>query len=458
MIRRFSEEVAGARGHGTTLPQLRASRRATRGSPLQRGTCPVAAASSTDVQETHDSMNESVTNTSLIPPETAVAWAIGSTIKSPWNQSTQRMGLKCEASRVIIPHLWRRSVPVGLGSESCKMLHADEILRSAPLDWLLSRESFVRYRTLRDVLNLPETHDEVQAARRRVPSHAAIQTLLSRRNRNGYWGTRKDLHTWWPKKDTTFWLLGVLADFGLRKADRGLAKACEYVISTQHAEGGFGWSPPPTPAECFTGILTEALAKLGYADDPRLARAYDWLLSRQRSDGGFWCKRTAQPGGPRQAEPSCAFASLCVLAALVQHPVHRRSASTERAVAFLLSCWERRDEVKYAGHDSQIGKGWEKLKYPFTDYRVLKYLDAVSRTPFARSDRRALEILDMMVSKRDREGRFTPESIHRAYSDFDVGQKRFPSSWLTSLVYGVVRRWASADRPAGSAGPIAREG
>lgn len=317
----------------------------------------------------------------------------------------------------------------------------DDILRSIPVDWLLSSEPFVQYRTLIDLLDLPESDDRVRAARRAVPRHKLIRAILSNQNRDGYWGSPTDLFTWWPKKDTTFWLLGILADFGLRKRSPRIGTACEYVFSTQHESGGFGWGPPLTPAECFTGILVEALAKLGYVHDPRLESAYQWLLSRQRHDGGFWCKNTGQAGGPRQGEPSCAFGSLCALGALAQHPAHRQGEGARKAVPFLLTCWEKRGQIKYAGHDSEIGAGWEKLKYPYTDYRILKYLDILSRVPFARTDPRSREVLELLISKRRGDGKFVPESIHKAYSNFDFGRKRVPSRWLTALTYGAIKRW-----------------
>jgi hypothetical protein len=313
-------------------------------------------------------------------------------------------------------------------------------LKSLPLDWLLAGEPHVRYRTLVDLLGRPQTDAQVLAAKRAISRHKPIRQIFARQNKLGYWGTAKDIYTWWPKKDTTFWLLGMLADFGLSKSNRRIAAACEYVFSTQHDSGGFGWAPPPTPAECFTGILVEALAKLGYADDPRLDNAYAWLASRQRGDGGFWCKNTGQPGMSRQHEPSCPFASLCVLGALSRHPAYRDTELAGKAVGFMLACWQRRGTIKYAGHDSRIGTGWEKLKYPFTDYRILRYLDVLSQFPAARADPRTLQVLAVLEAKRDAQGRFRPESIHKVWSDFDFGQKASPSRWLTLLACRIIQR------------------
>lgn len=320
------------------------------------------------------------------------------------------------------------------------MKKLDSFLKSMPVDWLLDGEPFVKYRTLIDLLDEPEKGKEVAKNKRLICNHGSIKQIFDRQNKDGYWGTPKDIYTWWPKKDTTFWVLGILADFGLKRDNENIARACEYVFSTQLAEGGFGWAPPPTAGDCFTGILTESLAKCGYVSDPRLEKSYQWLAGRQRLDGGFWCKNTGQPGGPREKEPSCAFGTLCVLGALVQDHELKTSTIARRSAEFLLECWENRGKIKYAGHDSQIGQGWEKLKYPFTDYRILKYLDIVSQLEFARGDHRMNSNMHMLVAKKDEEGRFCAESIHKVWLNFDFGQKILPSRWITLLVYRAVKR------------------
>jgi prenyltransferase beta subunit len=235
-------------------------------------------------------------------------------------------------------------------------------------------------------------------------------------------------------------MLGVLNDFGLNKNTPAIARACEYVFSTQLPDGSFGWAPPPTSGECFTGILTGSLTGLGYRSDRRIQKAYRWIGRRQRNDGGFWCKNTGQPGGPREGEPSCAYGSLCVLGALSMNNKLKSSEITSKAIDFLLGCWDNRGKIKFAGHDSQIGRGWEKLKYPFTDYRILKYLDILTRFDKAKSDSRVYDMVDMLISKGDPDGRFHAESIHKAWSDFDFGQKKSPSRWITCLVYRIIKR------------------
>jgi len=313
-------------------------------------------------------------------------------------------------------------------------------LKNELVQWLLAGQPWVVYRTLIDLVDREDSDSSVLAARKAIRQHRHVTKIFRGLNEEGYWGKQNDIHTWWPRKGTTFWLLPVLADFGYTVADGRIARVCEYVFSTQLQTGAFGWDPPTKPADCHTSIIVESMAKMGLLQDPRLRRAYDWLNRRQRLDGGFWCKDTGQIGGPRQGEPSCAMATVFVLGAFAQNSELKNSYAAIRGVDFLFKCWENRGRVKYAGHDSQVGTDWKKLKYPFTDYKILKFLDVLSRFEHAKQRLRESEMLNLLLSKQDEKGRFTPESTIKIWSDFDFGQKEKPSRWITLLALRIAKR------------------
>lgn len=129
-----------------------------------------------------------------------------------------------------------------------------------------------------------------------------------------------------------------------------------------------------------------------------------------------------------------------VLGALAQNPKLRKGEVAMKGVAFLFGCWENRGKIKYAGHDSQMGTSWEKLKYPFTDYKILKFLDVLSRFKYAKQRLQKAEMVNLLVSKRHSDGRFTPESIHKVWSSFDFGQRKKPSRWITLLALRILKR------------------
>lgn len=316
----------------------------------------------------------------------------------------------------------------------------EALLREELVDWLLAGEPWVVNHTLVDLLDRSEKDEAVVSARMAIPEHPLVKKIFKRLNREGYWGRPKDIHTWWPRKGTTFWILPVLADFAFTVADKRIARACEYVLSTQLPSGAFGWDPPMKPGDCHTAIIIESLAKLGLLGDRRLERGYEWLVERQRLDGGFWCKDTGRIGGPRENEPSCAMATMFALGAFAQNPELRDAEVVTKGIDFLLECWEKRGATKYAGHDSQIGTGWEKLKYPFTDYKILKFLDVLSQFEYAKRRLQKSEMVKLLLSKVDDAGLFTPESIHEVWADFDFGQKNAPSRWITLLALRIAKR------------------
>jgi hypothetical protein len=313
------------------------------------------------------------------------------------------------------------------------------LLKKELIQWLLEGEPWATYRTLTDLLDKDEHDEPVLTARKATSEHLFIRKIFAGLNQDGYWGAPKDIHTWWPRKGSTFWILPVLADFGLTAEDERIRGACEYVFSIQLESGGFGWDPPSATGDCHSAIIIESLARLGFLHDERLEKAYEWLSSRQRLDGGFWCKNTGQIGGPRENEPSCAMATMFVLGAIAQNPELRNTDIARKGCAFLFSCWENRGKIKYAGHDSQIGTGWEKIKYPFTDYKILKFLDVLSQFEHAKHRLQKSEIVRLLLSKRDSEGKFTPESIVEFWSDFDFGQKEKPSRWITFLASRTIK-------------------
>ena len=314
------------------------------------------------------------------------------------------------------------------------------MLKEELIEWLLAGEPWVVYRTLTDLLEKDEEDNAVMATKAAIPQHPFICNILGGLNKEGYWGAPKDIRTWWPKKNTTFWILPMLADFGFTIEDKRIARACEYVFVTQLPHGGFGWDPPTLAYDCHSAIIMESLARLGLLEDSRLQVAYDWLVKRQRLDGGFWCKNTGQVGGPREKELSCAMATMFVLGALAENPKLRNSEIAKNGVDFLFNCWKNRRKMRYAGHDSQIGTDWDKLKYPFTDYKILKFLDALSKFEYAKQRLQESEMVKLLLSKQDERGRFTPESIHKVWLDFDFGQKERPSRWITFLAWRIVKR------------------
>jgi hypothetical protein len=87
-----------------------------------------------------------------------------------------------------------------------------------------------------------------------------------------------------------------------------------------------------------------------------------------------------------------------------------------------------------------MGTGFTKLKAHLIWYDILHVLDVLTQYSWLKEDDRLQEMVEIVRSKVDGGGRFTPESIWRAWKDWDFGQKREPSPWLTLLVIRMLNR------------------
>ena len=114
-------------------------------------------------------------------------------------------------------------------------------------------------------------------------------------------------------------------------------------------------------------------------------------------------------------------------------------ARARRAADFLLTCWACRSEP-YRPVGFGIGSTWDKVRYPFVQYQLLKTIDTVSLIPSVHADPRYLEMVDQLKSKQSAGGRWLTESINKPWSAFDFGQKKEASPWITFLALRVIIR------------------
>ena len=87
-----------------------------------------------------------------------------------------------------------------------------------------------------------------------------------------------------------------------------------------------------------------------------------------------------------------------------------------------------------------MGTDFRKLKVPFIWYDLLHVLEVLSHFTWVRKDPRYLEMLSLLQGKADSDGRFTLESVWLAWKDWEFGQKKIPSRWLTLLSIRVLQK------------------
>ena len=325
-------------------------------------------------------------------------------------------------------------------------------------NWLLdSPEPWTRYRTRLDLLHQPETHPLVQAERESLLADARLQILVTESAWPGYAlqrhnDARHPLHK-----------LGVLADFGLRRADPVIDLLLESLLNHQSGSGAFqslvnipaafGGSGKEdwTWLSCDAPLVLNALLALGCERDERIEMAIEHLVALV-DENGWRCASAPELGrfrGPGRRTDPCPIANLYALQALSRLPERINSPAAQAGVEMLLHHWEIRSTQKY--YLFAMGTDFLKLKYPFVWYDLLHVVDILSRFPFAYRDPRFQEMLAALIVQSDSQGRFTAGSMYQVWKGWSFADKKTPSPWLTFLVLRMLERVGEfkADFPRG---------
>ena len=153
------------------------------------------------------------------------------------------------------------------------------------------------------------------------------------------------------------WALCRAAYLGFDRSTPAVEALAEAMLDRQKRDGSFPLAAFHRGAEdrrysmmpLQSALPLRGLAAAGYATDPRVERAYDWLLAQRLEDGawpvGIASGHAGYIAGYRRLPGSdgCRVTTEAAIAALVLHPERRRSPETRRALDLLLQR-ETRDE------------------------------------------------------------------------------------------------------------------
>jgi hypothetical protein len=312
----------------------------------------------------------------------------------------------------------------------------------APVDWLLESEPWIEYRIRLDLMGQSEQEPQVQSARQTMQTDARVQNIVT--ELAGWPGTVIASH---KSAGQPFHKLTFLADLGLTADDPGIGTIISRILQHQSPEGPFQLSMN-IPAHyggpgqdqwawalCDAPLVVYALVKFGLKDEPAVKSAAAYLAGLVR-DNGWPCAVSPELGkfrGPGRKEDPCPFANLAMLKALSEIEEYRDSPACHSGAETLLSLWS--DSISKHPYMFFMGTDFRKLKVPLVWYDLIHVLDVLSRFPWLRQDARYFDMLELLKSKMDAHGCFTLESVWTAWKDWEFGQKKAPSRWLTLLAW-----------------------
>jgi hypothetical protein len=317
------------------------------------------------------------------------------------------------------------------------------------VEWLLEGPRWVRYRTRIDLLGQPENDSEVAANRKAMLAHPRIRTLLS--ELSGWPGLSLKRHN-----DASHLLhkLVFISDLGVRASDPGVNGIIKRIEEHQSKEGAFQTLSNISPQYggsgtdqlvwmlCDAPSILYSMVKLGVRENPLIQSAARHLASLS-FDNGWPCTVAPELGkfrGPGRKTDPCPYATLITQKALAQTPELRDSRACSIGADTLLKLWEQRKERR--PYIFAMGTDFAKLKAPLIWYDLLHVLEVLSQFPQLRKDNRLLEMVDIMKTKSGAEGRFTAESVWKAWPEWEFGQKKNPSFLITLQVYRILKRFS----------------
>lgn len=191
---------------------------------------------------------------------------------------------------------------------------------------------------------------------------------------------------------------------------------------------------------CDAPSLLLALFKAGVDYEQHIKPGVDFLVSLCR-DNGFPCAASPELGkfrGPGRKEDCCPYATLIMADLLSYIPEYKDSDAAKASVESLLYLWENsREQHPYIFY---MGTDFRKLKAPSCWYDLVGVAGVLSRYQSTHNDSRFQEMIDLIRSKQDNDGFFTPESIYTKLKSWDFGQKKTPSPYLTYLCFRIFER------------------
>lgn len=312
------------------------------------------------------------------------------------------------------------------------------------INWLLEADPWVEYRARLDLLGEQADSAEVLRAREGMLAHPLIKRLLS------------ELQEWPGEAFSSHKSAGLmmhklsfLAEAGLKDDVSEISSIIQRML--KHTDEGvpqfrgnipkhyggsgkdtFGWSLCDAPLALYSLLSFDeanVTARKGLKKLKILARDNGWPCAVSPELGSF--------RGPGKKGDPCPYATLIMLKAL-SAAGETECAEASAGVECLLHLWRHSSEehpyIFYMGTD------FRKLKAPFVWYDILHVADVLSRFDTAKGDKRLHEMAGIINAKAGNDGTFTPESVWKAWSDFEFGQKKQPSAWLTLLALRIQKR------------------
>lgn len=286
-------------------------------------------------------------------------------------------------------------------------------LNGDPLPWLLEAENpSIRYWALVDLLERPAGDPDVLVTQAAVAGQPLARKLFALQHPQGYWGEDETKPHTAEGGVTALTLLHRLAV----TPDERTAAGCEsFLKNCQHESGGFSMVRRLRSGifPCTTGEHLPFLTYFGLRDDPRVRRAFAFLVAELSAPGALDCGR--------YQHRDCLWGAIAALNGLAALPADMVTAQSEAAVRRMA------DALLDARYDfAGEHKRWLTFGVPRA-WDLLSALKALASHGYAQ-DARFSPLLEFILSRQDAQGRWLCGSVSRTWP---LEKRGKPSKWVT---------------------------
>jgi hypothetical protein len=270
----------------------------------------------------------------------------------------------------------------------------------------------IRYWTLLDILGLDPTEKDVTVARLSIIESPLVIEIRSRQQPAGHWG---DDETKPYTAQGTLGVLSLLQVLGV-PADERIVAACDsFLRFCQSDAGGFSMvrTRPSAVFPCTTGEHLPFLVDFGLSEDPRVRRAFEFLIEEMANPDALECSR--------YQHQDCLWGAVAALKGMAVLPQDMRTPQARRVVDKLAT------KLLEADHDFEgEHKRWLTFGVPRA-WDLISALNVLAIHGYAHTPRfRAL--LRRVLDKQDEDGRWTCGSVSRTWP---LEKRNRPSKWVT---------------------------
>ncbi|MCK4382750.1 MAG: hypothetical protein KAW66_05595 [Candidatus Lokiarchaeota archaeon] len=299
-------------------------------------------------------------------------------------------------------------------------------------DWLLEEENpSIRYRTMRELQELPESDPNLQLAKKQISSYQPVKNMLEAMHPEGYWEqTNPRSKKSYGKgveymRDTTHFILAYLAELGMTRKDPKIEKAANRYLSLQQPNGDFF-----RHFSCLYGFNIRTFMLLGFKDDPRLKKTINLMKKSIRYDNGYLCD-THEGKRKRRPVKSCVRGSAKVLYSLGELPELWDESFSKKIVEYFLN---RNILYQTTNPETYVRKDAGLTMFPFYwGFGLIDVLLPLAKMGYGH-DPRMESAWNVLARHKTEEGKYILDSNWKSkYWKFE--KRGLVSKWITFYAY-----------------------